>query len=33
VNQDASRATSQISDKLAGLVFEQAQATDDAKTA
>ena len=33
VNQDASRATSQISEKLAGLVFEQAQATDDAKTA
>ena len=33
VNQDASRATSQISDKLAALVFEQAQATDDAKTA
>ena len=33
VNKDASRATSQISDKLAGLVFEQAQATDDAKTA
>ena len=33
VNKDASRATSQISEKLAGLVFEQAQATDDAKTA
>jgi hypothetical protein len=33
VNKDASRATSQISGKLAGLVFEQAQATEDAKTA
>ena len=33
VNQDASRATAQISEKLAALVFEQAQATDDAKTA
>lgn len=33
VNQDASRATSQISEKLAGLVFEQSQAVDDAKTA
>jgi D-alanyl-D-alanine carboxypeptidase len=33
VNQDASRATAQISDKLTALVFEQAQATDDAKTA
>jgi D-alanyl-D-alanine carboxypeptidase len=33
VNKDASRATSQISEKLAGLVFEQAQATEDAKTA
>jgi hypothetical protein len=32
VNKDASRATSQISDKLTALVFEQAQATDDAKT-
>jgi CubicO group peptidase (beta-lactamase class C family) len=33
VNKDASRATSQISGKLAGLVFERAQATEDAKTA
>ena len=32
-NEEASRATAQISDKLAGLVFEQAQAMDDAKTA
>ena len=32
VNKDASRATGQISDKLAALVFEQAQATEDAKT-
>ena len=33
VNMYPSRATSQIADKLAALVFEQAQATDDAKTA
>jgi D-alanyl-D-alanine carboxypeptidase len=33
VNQDASRATDQISKKLVELVFEKTQATDDAKTA
>jgi CubicO group peptidase (beta-lactamase class C family) len=33
VNQDASRAIDQLTDKLADIVFEQAQATDTAKTA
>jgi CubicO group peptidase (beta-lactamase class C family) len=33
VNQDASRATDQISEKLVELVFEKTQATDEARTA
>jgi D-alanyl-D-alanine carboxypeptidase len=33
VNQDASRATDQLAAKLEEILFEQAQATDDARTA
>jgi CubicO group peptidase (beta-lactamase class C family) len=33
VNQDASRATDNIADKLSEIVFDQTQATDEAKTA